>query len=441
MKTSTARKLASRSRTIAAVSAFGLLSIAVSTSQAPADDRAACAECVVEGHGPAAVSKAEVLKLLPEFAALRKACVGVQHESTMFLSPYKALNEQVYAMQLGFLLGDAAETIGNLSTLYTSYFIFGEKPSEPLLLLNVLSLYSDALADKLAQGFAQASADEISAFTAKRHVLLVRKTRTPGSAECMKAALPLIASHVKAVSSALPAADVSEANLQNVLYLQGSILDVLEPLSDEQTASLQKYRDSLYAVAAQKGVDRSGLKPLTSMPNIEVLSAGPTSLTVADLEAVSTLKKLRLLRLGGCGIDDAGLAPLGKLSKLEALSLRRNPFTSAGVAKLGGLKSLQQLSLAGSKIDDEALKTVGSLSNLRALFLQDTGVTDAGVKELEKLESLSYLALNGTRVTDASIESLLKLSNLRTLVLRGTAVTPEGRKKLASRAGQKLQIQ
>ncbi len=406
-----------------------------------ADNRNECVECAVETNGPAAISKQIVLKALPALEVIRKSCPLAQNESTMFLSPYRTGTDQQYHTHLGFLVGRDAEMISSLTTLYSSYFVYEKNPGDPLLMVNYLAMRNEGWAKKLVESFSRAPADEFIAFNKGRYLVFLRKTRHSDSGTCLKAIRPLFESQLEKVAGPLGPEAPVEGPLNGVIFVQGMLLDTLTQLSSAQTAALSQYRDSLYAVAAGQGLSAAGSSQLAEFPNLERVSLGPTQLTFPDLQALGSLKKVRILQLGGNQIEDSMMPELAQLPKIESLSLRRNPISSQGVKSLGGLKTLMHLSLAGTKIDDDALETISSLENLRWLFLHDTAIGDPGVKLLGRLSRLEYLSLNSTKVSDESVETLAGLLNLRTLVIRDTAISEKGRLKLQSTGSKRLQIQ
>lgn len=397
-----------------------------------ADSRSSCPECTVEPNGPAATSKEAILRAIPPLSQLTKLCPGAEKESTMFLSPYQVETDRFYILQLSFIFGPDAESVGALSTLYSSYFIYARNPGEPLLIVTYLAMRDAAWANELQKRFSGAPADVLFSSAAGRYLVLVRPTQTVGSAECFRAAGNIFQQQLKLAADEIGSEEPQVGPLKGIVFAGGTVLDTTRVLSDEELSALGDYRKSLYAVSASQGLTRNGSAILGEYTEVEQVSLGPTQLSAQDLEAIGSLSKLRILKLGSNGISDAMMTPLGKLKALQSLSLRKNPIGTAGVKALVPLANLQHLALGGTQISDPTLEVLAQMTQLRWLFLHNTAVTDKGIAALRTLSKLEYLTLNGTQATDASIDTLAKLPMLKTVVLRDTRVTNEGRSKLAS---------
>lgn len=129
--------------------------------------------------------------------------------------------------------------------------------------------------------------------------------------------------------------------------------------------------DRVAATLSKNGavIERDRTQP--GRPVVGVIFVLTEKVTTADLEALATFKKLRLL------------------------SLNQQKITDAELAGLRGLRTLQQLDLSMTSITDPGLKEVASLKDLRELWLIGTSVTDTGVKELGNLIHLHFSTLTG----------------------------------------------
>ncbi|NQV26503.1 MAG: SUMF1/EgtB/PvdO family nonheme iron enzyme [Rhodopirellula sp.] len=174
--------------------------------------------------------------------------------------------------------------------------------------------------------------------------------------------------------------------------------------------------------------------------------------TDRGLRALSELKKLESLSLGGCRhFTDDGLTDLGQLSQLKSLNLSLTQITDAGLKHLQGLTKLEELLLyecgfvsgngmsalatlsqlreldvGGTRISDAGMQHLSGLSNLEVFWCSSTQVSDEGLGHLKPLTKLRDLNLFSTRITDGAIETLQELRNLQGLNLRYTGFTPAG---------------
>ena len=115
----------------------------------------------------------------------------------------------------------------------------------------------------------------------------------------------------------------------------------------------------------------AGLQALRQLPGVTSLSLGGSqrtdsglwsiSLTELGLDAITTLKELRELRLDGMPVSARWLEKLKILGKLERLNLQ-------------GCK----------RVDDAAAALLASWPSLRALDLKGTAVSEKGLAELRR---------------------------------------------------------
>jgi len=80
---------------------------------------------------------------------------------------------------------------------------------------------------------------------------------------------------------------------------------------------------------------------------------GGTTVTDADVQAISDLTELRELYLYRTGITDVALDKIGHLGGLRILHLGNTEVSDSGLEKLRGLTSLEQLHLYKTRVSDE----------------------------------------------------------------------------------------
>lgn len=135
----------------------------------------------------------------------------------------------------------------------------------------------------------------------------------------------------------------------------------------------------------------------------------------AEAKAISALRGLKHLEIGGTAITDVGLKHLSTLRALVVLSLR-SFMTHGGCPKVtdDGLKVfdpprwLAKLELSNcSGLSDAALEHIGKLTNLRELYLDRIPVTDRGLAHLHDLTLLERLDVGLTG--EFTAEGLIRL--------------------------------
>jgi hypothetical protein len=130
-------------------------------------------------------------------------------------------------------------------------------------------------------------------------------------------------------------------------------------------------------------------------------------------------------------LADDVLQALTGLKKLRILMLTDWQVSDAGIAHLAGLTSLESLRLAGNNsISDRGLASLRRLTNLKSLSLSETQLTDAGMRSLTAFAELAMLEISGLPVTDATIPVLLGLKKLKSIEITGTRITAAGEAQL-----------
>jgi hypothetical protein len=86
------------------------------------------------------------------------------------------------------------------------------------------------------------------------------------------------------------------------------------------------------------------------------------------LRHLTRLTGLRVLSLRGTSISDSGLAPLATLVRLEALDLSETVITDLGLAQLHSLPLLVELNVRGTKVTDRALEELQAAQPTLVIF-------------------------------------------------------------------------
>lgn len=161
----------------------------------------------------------------------------------------------------------------------------------------------------------------------------------------------------------------------------------------------------------------------------DVIEADFTSTWISDgdLDAVSAMPKLRVLRLGQTKIGDTGLERLRALREVRELDLYYAEYiTEDGLAHLRGWKQLEKLNLRGTRVTSKVFAHLGALTGLRSLDVAFTQVDDEGFEELLKLGELNHLALGGNRLAGSCLAVLKSLPALTSLDAGGTQRVDSG---------------
>jgi peroxiredoxin len=179
-----------------------------------------------------------------------------------------------------------------------------------------------------------------------------------------------------------------------------------------------------------------GIEALTRIRSLESLTLGGPGVTDAALSHVGRMTNLRSLMLFGCPIGNAGLARLSALQSLETLTLMiPSEVTVSGLNSLSGLSRLSNLRADSLKQDGVALD-ISQLTQLEYLMLstgKGSNFRDEDFACLANLKRLKWLQVGAaTDITDAGMIHLSGLSALDRLSIRGSALTDRGLAVLAN---------
>jgi internalin A len=142
-------------------------------------------------------------------------------------------------------------------------------------------------------------------------------------------------------------------------------------------------------------VTDSGLAQLNALSNLKELSIGGNKLTDAGLQALRQLPALTSLDMSGAqrtdsglwsvSLTESGLDAISTLKDLRYLRLSGVAISPRGLAKLKGLSRLERLDLQScARVGDDALPVLESMPALRVLDVTASAMTEKSVAELRK---------------------------------------------------------
>jgi Leucine-rich repeat (LRR) protein len=120
--------------------------------------------------------------------------------------------------------------------------------------------------------------------------------------------------------------------------------------------------------------------------------------------------------------DDEGLLDVQRFRNVVQLAIMfpdHAPLrqqTIASLDSLTGLSRLRDLTIYGADITDAGLRQIANLKGLQILRLDGPRISEAGMECLSKLENLEALDISGT-TADHGLSALKKLTRLRHLTL------------------------
>jgi Leucine-rich repeat (LRR) protein len=150
-----------------------------------------------------------------------------------------------------------------------------------------------------------------------------------------------------------------------------------------------------------------------TLPNLEVLDIADTIVGDPGVEALSLAPKLKVLSMGSIRMGELGYQSLRQFTGLEQLDLSGNrPLSAArisarGLEAIASLKQLRVLRLGHLRFPAKSFPVLKALENLERLGLEFcTEVNDDALPHLAAWKSLRVVDLSGTKVTAAGVASL-----------------------------------
>ena len=143
-------------------------------------------------------------------------------------------------------------------------------------------------------------------------------------------------------------------------------------------------------------VTDSGISQL-ALPNLKELSIGGNKLTDAGLQALRQMPVLTSLDVSGAqrtdsglwsvSLTESGLEAISTLKELRHLRLNGVAVSARGLEKVKGLRKLERLDLqACTRVNDDALPVLESMPALRVLDVTASAMTDKSLAELRKMK-------------------------------------------------------
>lgn len=156
-----------------------------------------------------------------------------------------------------------------------------------------------------------------------------------------------------------------------------------------------------------EAITDNGLKSLSSLSSLRVLSASGTQVTSDGIKWIGMLPRLERLDLSQTRIDDRALETLSGAKRLKWLKLRSTAMVGTGLTHLAGCEKLEKLVLSDlPQLDPEQLEHLVGLPALHELVLSGTRLNDAAVVHLSRMKQLTDLDLNDCHLSAQSIRSL-----------------------------------
>ncbi|MBL9165469.1 MAG: hypothetical protein JNL18_22275 [Planctomycetaceae bacterium] len=258
-------------------------------------------------------------------------------------------------------------------------------------------------AEKAAAKLRLDSADQITAFEEKDHLLVAGK---PDESELYQR-LVLPADDKKRMPKGADPLPEAEIALIKQWIEQGAVLAAAAAVTTPAPADAAMPADEAAKKAAEEAkAAEAALKAADEAELAKVAPAAPEALeklkqagaSVMPLYGESPLLQVSFARADSPAGDEALAALAGAADQIVWLDLSGAQATGEGYKQLASLKNLGRLHLEKSSVDDASLAHVAALPRLEYLNLYSTPVTDAGLEQLKAAKRLRKLYLWQTKV-------------------------------------------
>lgn len=152
------------------------------------------------------------------------------------------------------------------------------------------------------------------------------------------------------------------------------------------------------------GTRMQGLRVLTSLVKLRGLRLGRTRLDAEAATALSSLPCLESLAVHDAAVVGGALAHLAELPGLRQLSLYRCELAGAQLGALG-LSLLEELDLTRCRLGPDR-SSLGQLGNLRLLRLSKSDLELGDLEQLRRLQDLEVLGLGFVDLPREALEAL-----------------------------------
>ncbi|PWU00494.1 MAG: hypothetical protein C5B53_03980 [Candidatus Melainabacteria bacterium] len=178
--------------------------------------------------------------------------------------------------------------------------------------------------------------------------------------------------------------DLHEINFQNV-----------PPLDDDVLKHVAKLRDLQSLNLTSTNITDTGLSYLLGLPKLEDLQISSTEITGEGIYSLTKMKSLRSLCLNYLTLDKRAFEYFRSNPPLRSLELRSCGLVDNDLEGLSNLKSLIMLRLQGNRgIEGEGLKYLASDPKLECLDLRDMAVDPSYTQYLKMIPNLHLLGLS-----------------------------------------------
>jgi hypothetical protein len=150
-----------------------------------------------------------------------------------------------------------------------------------------------------------------------------------------------------------------------------------------------------------------------SLPGLEVLDIADTIVGDVGVEALAGAQKLKELSMGNIRMSEAGFQSLRQFTTLDQLDLsgkrHQGPsnISDRGMEAISSLRQLRVLKLGHTKFSGKSFAVLATLPAIERLGLEFCPeIGDESLKQIAAWKSLRWVDLNGTKVTAGGVAEL-----------------------------------
>lgn len=152
--------------------------------------------------------------------------------------------------------------------------------------------------------------------------------------------------------------------------------------------------------STENSIDEEDLKVLKEIDNITVLHFCECPISKKGIKYLTSLKKLRVLTLHKTNLTDDGLQMISQnFLKLEKLEINNTNVSSEGFRYISKLSKLQDLELRSTKIDNKSIQYLCELNNLGYLGLSSTKISNDSIPYLKQFRAIKVMFIINTQIS------------------------------------------
>lgn len=143
--------------------------------------------------------------------------------------------------------------------------------------------------------------------------------------------------------------------------------------------------------------DRRAFQLIASVRSVRIIDA---TLSVGDIEAITTCRGVCELSLHGCSFDDLSLAALRRVQGIEVLDLGMSSASDSVIPTVLEMNGLHTLHAHGTRLTDGGLMRLSALPSLQKMSVSTHPISCRGIREFRRQRAGIQLQVFGSQCVE-----------------------------------------